>query len=197
MNNSYASSQKSHSPFLPNSKDVRKGIGVTFKKCRQVEQTVEECLSSVTGHHAEALILQKFLYWTSKLWDFDQFRNEEFVHKCREMQPGCPGRSGWVQKTADDLRCELSAGLSKHAIRRHLRSLVHKGYLYEREDPVYPWEHNLQYRVNLLKLEKALARHGYPSGDRLFTQKGNQKDAARERRVSPADEKESMQGGKG
>lgn len=182
-----------NSPLLPTG---RKGLGIPFRNGRQVEQTIGECLASITGHHAEALILQKFLYWTSQLWDFDQFRIEEFLRQCRETQPSAPGRNGWVQKTADDLRREPVASLSKHAVRRHLRSLVRKGYLYEREDPVYPWEHTLQYRVNLVKLEKGLARHGYPLGDRLFTQKGSRNNDVRRQRFTAMDEKKRLQGGK-
>ena len=134
---------------------------------RHANRILREGLEVTIGHHAEAVILRKFLFWTSRLWDFDQFMHEERARGEQEFQDD-PPESGWMEKTADDLLNESIPSLSRHAIRRHLKSLVRKGFLYEREDPVYPWEHALQYRVNLVKLRKALARRGYHLDERDF-----------------------------
>ncbi len=134
---------------------------------RRANRILREGLEVTIGHHAEAVILRRFLYWTSRLWDFDQFMHEEYARGEQVFQ-GDPPESGWVEKTAYDLLCESMPSLSRHAIRRHLKSLVRKGFLYQREDPVYPWEHALQYRVNLVKLRKALARRGYHLDERDF-----------------------------
>jgi hypothetical protein len=127
---------------------------------RHANRILREGLAVTIGHHAEAAILREFIRWTGRLWDFDQFMHEERARGEQEFQDD-PPESGWMEKTADDLLNESIPSLSRHAIRRHLKSLVRKGFLYEREDPVYPWEHALQYRVNLVKLRKALARRGY------------------------------------
>lgn len=134
---------------------------------RRANRILREGLEVTIGHHAEAVILRKFLLWTGRLWDFDQFMHEESARGKQEFQDD-PPESGWVEKTADDILSESIPSLSRHAIRKHLKSLVQKEFLYEREDPVYPWEHALQYRVNLVKLRKALARRGYHLDERDF-----------------------------
>ena len=134
---------------------------------RRANRILREGLEVTIGHHAEAAILRKFIHWTGRLWDFDQFMHEERARGEQEFQDN-PPESGWVEKTADDILGESIPSLSRHAIRKHLKSLVRKGFLYEREDPVYPWEHALQYRVNLVKLRKALARRGYHLDERDF-----------------------------
>ena len=134
---------------------------------QRANRILREGLEVTIGNRAKAVILRKFIHWTGRLWDFDQFMHEERTRGEQEFQDD-PPESGWVGKTADDLLSESIPSLSRHAIRRHLRSLVRKGFLYEREDPVYPWEHALQYRVNLVKLRKALARRGYHLDERDF-----------------------------
>ncbi len=134
---------------------------------RHANRILREGLEVTIGHHAEAVILRKFIHWTGRLWDFDQFMHEERARGEQEFQDN-PPESGWVEKTADDILGESIPSLSRHAIRKRLKSLVRKGFLYEREDPVYPWEHALQYRVNLVKLRKALARRGYHLDERDF-----------------------------
>lgn len=134
---------------------------------RHPNRILGEGLEVTIGHHAEAVILRKFIRWTGRLWDFDQFMHEESARGKQEFQDG-PLESGWVEKTADDILSESIPSLSRHASRKHLKSLVRKEFLYEREDPVSPWEHALQYRVNLVKLRKALARRGYHLDERDF-----------------------------
>jgi hypothetical protein len=136
---------------------------------QRVNKIVGEGLLSATGHHAEAMILQRFLYWTGRLWDFDQFMYEERVRREREIQDE-PPESGWVGKTEDDLFRDLMPTASERAIRKHLKSLVRKGFLFEREDPEYSWEHTLQYRMNFVKLQRAMARRGYPLDECIFGQ---------------------------
>ncbi|GEM_PF-708697 len=153
--------------FVSSGKGGRKNASTTPLKSRRVDRILREGLVSATGHHVEAMILQSFLYWTGRLWDFDQFMYEERMCGKRDIQ-GEPPESGWVEKTTDDLLKELAFPGSRHAIRRCLKSLVRKGFLYEREDPVYPWEHTLQYRVNLVRLQKALARRGYSLDEGVF-----------------------------
>jgi len=134
---------------------------------RRANRILREGLEVTIGNRAEAAILRKFIHWTGRLWDFDQFMHEERARGEQVFQGDTP-ESGWVEKTVDDLFGESIPSLNRHAIRKHLKLLVRKGFLYEREDPVYPWEHELQYRVNLVKLRKALARRGYRLDERDF-----------------------------
>ena len=134
---------------------------------RRVNRILREGLLSVTGHPVEAMILQKFLFWTGRLWDFDQFMYEECMHRKPDIQGESP-ESGWVEKTVADLLSDLALPSNRHSIKRHLKSLVQKGFLYEREDPVYPWKHTRQYRLNLFKLQTALSRRGYSMDERFF-----------------------------
>ncbi len=140
----------------------------------RVNQIVGEVLLPATGCHAEAMILQRFLYWTGHLWDFEQFMYEERMRGERDIQDE-PPESGWIGKTEDDLHRDLMPAASHHAVRKHLMSLVRKGFLFEREDPVYPWVHALQYRMNFIKLQKAMARRGYPLDGCIF-RTGDAKD---------------------
>lgn len=159
MDKSYGLPQRKHS--LPWSSDK------ILQGDPRIKEDAREDLVSVTGHYVEALILQRFMHWTGRRWDYDQFRYEELSREEREVRESS-GTSGWVQKTVDDLHGELVLRMSRRAIRRHLRSLVRKGYLNEREDPVHPWRHSIQYRVNLVNLQKALARRKYPLDESLF-----------------------------
>lgn len=160
MNHTSMTYRSYHRSFASRGNGERKNLAASYPGSRRVDQILREGLVLVTGHHVEATILQKFLYWTGRLWDFDQFMYEERVYVEQGIQGELP-ESGWLEKTANDLRTELMLPMSRHAIRRHLKSLVRKGFLYEREDPVYPWKHTLQYRANLLRLQAALARRGY------------------------------------
>jgi len=135
---------------------------------RRAEQISGEGLLLVTGHHVEAMILKSFLSWTGRLWDFDQFMYEECCIGEDQDTQGQVLTSGWVDKIADDLLKEQILPVSRQVLRRHFRSLVRKGFLYEREDPVYPWEHRIQYRVNLVRIQKALARRGYFLDESVF-----------------------------
>jgi hypothetical protein len=138
-----------------------------FPGNRPEDQIIEKGLLLAVGCLAEAMILQMFLYWTGRLWDFDQYLHDERRRREQEIQDELP-ESGWVEKTAEDLLRDLMPGASEHAIRIHLNSLVRNGFLLERENPAYPWEHTLQYRVNFIRLQKAMARRGCPLDESVF-----------------------------
>lgn len=135
-----------------------------FPGSRPEDQIIEKGLLLAVGCLAEAMILQKFLYRTGRLWEFDQYLFEE--RSRREMQDE-PPESGWVEKT-EDLLGDQAPAASEQAIRKHLKSLVRKGFLFERKNPVYPWEHVLQYRVNFIKLKRTMAMRGYPLDESIF-----------------------------
>jgi len=130
----------------------------------QEDQIIEAGLVLAVGCRAEAMTLQRFLYRTGRLWDFDQYLYEE--RSRREMQDE-PPESGWVEKT-EDLLGDQAPAASKQAITKHLKSLVRKGFLLERKNPAYPWDHLLQYRVNFVKLQKAMAIRGYQLDEIIF-----------------------------
>lgn len=125
---------------------------------RRAGRTPQECFHLAIGHKTEAALLKKFLSWTAARWDFDQFINEETLRQRDTAEVGALV-NGWMTKTWDEL-CDGIADQNKHAIRRDLRSLIKRRFLYEREDPVDPWEHINQYRLNLIKLEAAMIKYG-------------------------------------
>ena len=66
---------------------------------RRANRILREGLEVTIGHHAEAAILRKFIHWTGRLWDFDQFMHEERARGEQEFQDD-PPESGWMEKTA-------------------------------------------------------------------------------------------------
>ena len=52
-------------------------------------------------------------------------------------------------------------GMSKATIGKYIKQLVEAGYLSQRRNPKYKWDKTLQYRVDLYKIQKDLAKLGY------------------------------------
>ena len=68
---------------------------------------------------------------------------------------------GWIYKTAEEINDELMIGMSKATIGKYIKQLVEAGYLSQRRNPKYKWDKTLQYRVDLYKIQKDLAKLGY------------------------------------
>ncbi len=139
-----------------------------FQRKKNSHHTIQEKLLLVMGNCTQVVIFQMFLYWTGYLWDFDSFLHEERMRAETGTQELPPDSSGWMEKTSNDLYERLSLIMSWQEISQNLNALVSFGYLFRREDPVYPWEYKPQYRVNLVKLRKVLARYGYELEDDVF-----------------------------
>lgn len=55
--------------------------------------------------------------------------------------------------------------MAPNTILRHVKFLVEKGWLDERNNPVHKWDRTKQYRVNLLKIHEDLMEIGYTLQD--------------------------------
>ena len=119
---------------------------------------IRQELIELTGDYRQALILNQFIYWTSRVRDHDLFLKEEHG---RETNSEIEFRNGWIYKTAEELASETMLGLSPSNMRKHIKTLVEKGWLQERRNPKYKWDKTLQYRVDSIKLKNDMYDLGY------------------------------------
>lgn len=133
---------------------------ITGKKLKRV--VVKEELVALTKDFTKAVILNQMIYWSERVADFDQFIMQE---KNRAKHSGVEinilETNGWIYKTADELSEETMLGLSPSAMREQLKKLVAAGYLSERRNPEHKWDRTIQYRVNLIKIQRELLSLGY------------------------------------
>lgn len=111
----------------------------------------------------QALMLQQFLYWHKINHFYDKLIAEEIERYERDGATIVQTllTEGWTYKKAEDLIKECMLDIAISTCRRHLKSLVEKGYLYQRKNPNHKWDKTLQYRVNFVKLVEDLDRIGY------------------------------------
>lgn len=123
---------------------------------------IKEELVALTGDFTKAVILNQFIYWSERVRDIDKFIEEEIRRLNTEgMDSNISKQHGWIYKTAEELSEETMLGLSPSTIRRHVKVLVEKGWLSERKNPKYKWDNTLQYRPNIIKIQKDLHSLGY------------------------------------
>ena len=118
---------------------------------------IKEELVVLTGDYKKALMLNQFIYWSERVKDFDKFMIEEkerFIkHGKLEVADEIILTNGWIYKKAEELSSELMLDYKIKAMRVHLKYLVEKGWLDERNNPIFNWDKTKQYRVNLLKIQ--------------------------------------------
>ncbi len=123
---------------------------------------IKEELVALTGDYRKAIILNQFLYWTERVKDFDKFIIEEKLRYEKDgEESSLKLQNGWIYKTSEELSEETMLGLSKSNIRLHIKSLIENGWIDERVNPNFKWDKTMQYRVNILKLQKDLYKLGY------------------------------------
>lgn len=125
-------------------------------KLRRV--VIKQELVELTGHWRTGLILNQFLYWLERRSDIDQYLIEE-----RERNPDLQIllTHGWIYKSAKQLLEELMIGVSEETLRRGIKSLVERQWLQERNNPDQRWDHKLQYRPNIRRIQEDLQALGY------------------------------------
>lgn len=128
------------------------------KKLKRVP--LKEELAALTGCFIKALILQQFLYWSERVFDFDDFIIEE---KERTPSLELEFRHGWIYKSTEQLHDELMFGdsLSPRTVKRRLDEIVESGYLVSRNNPEHKWDRCLQYRPDIIKIQIDLQEIGY------------------------------------
>ena len=131
-----------------------------MKKLKRV--VIKEELVALTGDIIEAIILNQFLYWSERVEDFDKFIMEEKERaQANGINLNFPLTNGWIYKKISELKEETMLTDSEKTIRRKVQNLVEKGFLQERQNPMYKWDKTLQYRVNLTYIAKKLHEIGY------------------------------------
>lgn len=124
---------------------------------------------AITENTSRALILNQMIYWSERIRDFDKFIDEEVKRSNNEGRDiNIDLTKGWIYKSYDELRNELMISDSIKTISRHLNNLVDCGFLDRRRNPNYRYDRTYQYRVNLLKIRKALNLKGYELQDYRF-----------------------------
>lgn len=122
---------------------------------------IKEEFVAITGDFIKAILLNQFIYWSERVLDFDEFikqENERAVnYGLQEIDLTC----GWIYKTAEELSVETMIDLSVASIRTHIKALIDKGFIAERNNPKYKWDRTKQYRVNLLEISKSLNEMGF------------------------------------
>jgi DNA-binding transcriptional ArsR family regulator len=124
---------------------------------------LREEFSMLTGHYIQALALNQFVYWENRTKDAKLYREEEKqrFNNENESNEELP-QYGWIYKTAEELAKEILLDVHPTTVRRHLKVLEEKGYLFKRTNSRYKWDKTYQYRVNLVKVVKDLEQLGYP-----------------------------------
>lgn len=123
---------------------------------------IKEELVHLTGDYFKAILLNQFIYWSERVYDFDKFIEEERERMKQDGQElNMLPTKGWIYKTAEELADETMLGVSVQTIGRHLKVLIDQGYLLQRNNPEHKWDRTKQYRVNLTKIRKDLESTGY------------------------------------
>lgn len=130
------------------------------KKLKRV--VIKEELYALTKDTIEAIILGQFIYWEEKVNDFDKFIIEE---KQRCLNDGVSinidMQNGWMYKKASEMSEECMLNMSDVTIRRYIQSLIDKGFVECRKNPIHKWDKTLQYRVNIAFVVLEIKKLGY------------------------------------
>lgn len=122
---------------------------------------IKEEYVAITGDFQKAVILNQFIYWSERVKDFDNFIIQENKRATEHGLEEQDLTHGWIYKTAEELSEETMLGLSSASMRSHIKSLIDKGFISERNNPKYKWDRTKQYRVNLVEITKVLLDYGY------------------------------------
>lgn len=132
--------------------------------------TVKEELVALTGNYISALMLNQFIYWSERTKDADEYIEEE---KTRNPETDIELLHGWVYKKADQLNEELMLDLSATTIRRYIVKLIDSSLLRERHNPKQKYDRTLQYRPDILEIQRQLHVLGYAlEGYALYASQG-------------------------
>lgn len=122
---------------------------------------IKEEYIAITGDFQKAVILNQFIYWSERVRDFDDFIRQENKRATEHGLDEQDLTNGWIYKTAEELSEETMLGLSSASMRSHIKALIEKGFVSERNNPKYKWDRTKQYRVNLVEIANALMSEGY------------------------------------
>lgn len=123
---------------------------------------IKQELLELTGDYKKAIILNQLIYWSERVSDFDKFIKEE-KERCNlnNIENNQQLQNGWLYKSCEELSDETMLGLSKSNMGVHIKYLIEKGWISERQNPVFKWDRTKQYRVNIVNIQKDLFYMGY------------------------------------
>ncbi len=123
---------------------------------------------ALTGDTTQAILLARLESLTQQKHDLDAYIDEERARalKAGAAEPALEKSHAWIWKKAEELAEEallVSSGrpVSAQTIRRHLNAMVEHGWLEVRRNPQHAWDRTLQYRVDLVALQRDLKALGY------------------------------------
>lgn len=130
------------------------------KKLKRV--VIKEELYALTKDTIEAIILGQFIYWEEKVKDFDKFIIEERQRCVNDgVSINIEVQNGWMYKKASEMSEECMLNMSDVTIRRYIQSLIDKGFVECRKNPIHKWDKTLQYRVNIAFVVLEIKKLGY------------------------------------
>lgn len=123
---------------------------------------ISEEIFSITNDTIESIILGQLIYWQSRVSDIDNYINQEKA-RSNNSQIECQiePTSGWIYKSSKELKSECMLDMSETTIGRMVSSLIEKGYISKRNNPLHKWDKILQYRVNMIKVINDIKKNGY------------------------------------
>ncbi|MBN9343699.1 MAG: hypothetical protein BGO76_01650 [Caedibacter sp. 38-128] len=127
-----------------------------------MKSVIREDLVALTKDYRAAVVLNQLIYWAKRVYDFDQFLEEEYS---RNPECNVAFRHGWIIKTAQDLSNETLLGFSRQTMRIILRKFIELGVIEESYIANNKWDKTTKYRLNLVKLQESLFALGYPLSD--------------------------------
>ena len=112
----------------------------------------------LTGDPIRACVLEKMVYWSRKVHDFDLYLKEETTTSLKsESSP----QYGWFYKSNEDLIEGCLFRVTVATFRRYLYFLMDRGWIQRKITPISKWHRTSHYRVNLRKLSSDLQKQGY------------------------------------
>lgn len=114
---------------------------------------LQEELMALTRNTSQAILLNQFLYWTRRSYEFDEFLELENQRRQQLKLPpvNVQFQDGWFSKSLESLSDETMILSSERSLKGFLLSLVERGWV-ERRPNAFTFGKDDQYRVNLSNL---------------------------------------------
>lgn len=116
----------------------------------------------LTGDPIRACVLEKMVYWSGKVQDFDLYLKEE---RSSSLKSESSPQYGWFYKSNEDLIAGCLFRVTVATFRRYLYFLMDRGWIQRKITPITKWHRTSHYRVNLRKLSSDLQKQGYSFPD--------------------------------
>jgi hypothetical protein len=127
---------------------------------KQKRVYIYEEFITITGDFTEATILSEMFVWTRQKYDIKIVAEEE-----NSAIPSSSFQSGWIQKTAEQMRKSILSSDSSKTVSRKMQVLVNKGLLYRRYSNEIPFNHTYEYRLNITAIRRTFEQNGFNNLD--------------------------------